>query len=122
MAIDTTKNAYDLKLTLPYKVMSGTHLLSTGNETSNLCKSTPIDIEEPTNTVTVEMPARSLNTYIFMIDDGTAIEELTPDPSPRDGSWYDLSGRRMGDSSIINHQTPIKKGIYIRNGKKILVK
>ena len=32
MAIDTTKNAIDLKLKLPFYVKSGTQLLSTGNE------------------------------------------------------------------------------------------
>ena len=32
MAIDTTQYAHNLKLKLPYKVKSGTHLLSTGND------------------------------------------------------------------------------------------
>ena len=48
MAIDTTATAYDLKLKLPYKVQSGTHLLSTGNETANLCQTSPITFDEPT--------------------------------------------------------------------------
>ena len=95
MAIDTTKNAIDLKLTLPVNVKSGTHLLSTGNETENLCQEKPITIDEPTKTVTVEMPARSLNTYIFMIDQGsTAIsEQLATDDGPK--TYYDLHGRRI---------------------------
>ena len=68
MAIDTTKNAHQLKLQLPVKVKSGTHVLSTGNETENLCQKSPISISTPVQELTVIMPARSLNTYIFIID------------------------------------------------------
>lgn len=94
MAIDTTKNAIDLKLQLPYKVKSGSHLKSTGND--ELCKSTPIDISEPTSELTLPVPARSLNTYIFMIDrGGTAIQELTKQAATGPRSYFDLQGRRM---------------------------
>ena len=94
MAIDTTKNALDLKLNLPYKVKSGTHLLSTGNE--SLCQEQPIDISEPTNELTVPLPARSLNTYIFMIDQGSlAIEEHRSAADAGKKTYYDLSGRRL---------------------------
>ena len=96
MAIDTTKNAIDLKITLPYNVKSGVHLLSTGNEKENLCQEKPITIEESTKTVTVEMPARSLNTYIFMIDNGsTAISEHTATPTDGKSTYYDLHGHRL---------------------------
>ena len=96
MAIDTTKNAFDLKITLPYTVMSGTHLLSTGNEGSNLCQETPINIDVPTNEVTVAMPARSLNTYIFKIDDSTTdIETVRKQSATASTSYYDLQGRRL---------------------------
>ena len=95
MAIDTTKNGVDLKILLPYHVKSGTHLLSTGNETENLCQESPITIDEPTKEVVVPMPARSLNTYIFMIDKGsTAISEQTvAEDGPK--TYYDLHGRRL---------------------------
>ena len=96
MAIDTTKVGYDLRLKLPFAVKSGTHLLSTGNETENLCQEQAIDISESTQDLMVSMPARSLNTYIFLIDQGsTAIEEL---PAPQDDeqkTYYDLRGRRL---------------------------
>ena len=69
MAIDTTKNALDLKLQLPFKVKSGTHLLSTAND--NLCQELPIEINEPVDGLTVDLPARSLNTYIFMAGEST---------------------------------------------------
>ena len=84
----------DLKLNLPYKVKSGTHLLSTSNE--SLCQEQPIDISEPTNELTVPLPARSLNTYIFMIDQGSlAIEEHRSAADAGKKTYYDLSGRRL---------------------------
>jgi glucuronoarabinoxylan endo-1,4-beta-xylanase len=101
MAIDTTKTGHELKITLPYAVKSGTHLISTGNETENLCQESPITIEEPTDVVTVQMPAHSLNTYIFMIDQGsTAIEEVIANEKSSNSKlsnskWYDLHGRKL---------------------------
>jgi glucuronoarabinoxylan endo-1,4-beta-xylanase len=96
MAIDTTKNAVDVKITLPYAVKSGTHLLSTGNELENLCQESPIAIEKPTTVVTVPMPARSLNTYIFMIDRGSAaIEDVKSRAATGRPVYYDLHGRRL---------------------------
>ena len=95
MAIDTTKNGVDLKILLPYNVKSGTHLLSTGNEPENLCQESPIVIDEPTKEVIVPMPARSLNTYIFMIDKGsTAIEERA-EATDDTKVYYDIHGRRL---------------------------
>jgi glucuronoarabinoxylan endo-1,4-beta-xylanase len=97
MAIDTTKNAQQLNIKLPYKVKSGTHLVSTGNETNELCQELPIAIDEPVSEVLVDLPARSLNTYIFMIDNGsTAIKEVKQ--TEHDGifkSYFDFMGRRL---------------------------
>ena len=96
MAIDTTKNAQNLRLVLPAKVKSGVHLLSTGNEAANLCQETPIAIDEPVNEVIVSLPARSLNTYIFMIDKGeTAIENVKHPAHEVTKTYYDLYGRRL---------------------------
>ena len=95
MAIDTTQTAYDLNLKLPFKVKSGTHLLSTSNE--SLCQETPIVIDEPVNSLTVSMPERSLNTYIFMIDRGTAINDPSQDENKGPKNYYDLQGRRLDE-------------------------
>ena len=97
MAIDTTKNAHELKIKLPYKVKSGTHLLSTGNETENLCQEQPITIEEPVNELIVPLPARSLNTYILMIDEGsTAIKDQRIENGESSNSrYFDLHGRQL---------------------------
>jgi len=96
MAIDTTKNAQNLKLKLPFKVKSGNHVRSTGNETDSLCQERIIELSEPVQEVTVEMPARSLNTYIFMIDRGSAaIEEFKPTAKNGEKTYYDLHGRKL---------------------------
>ena len=96
MAIDTTATDYDLRMTLPYKVKSGVHVLSTGNETEKLCQELVIDIAEPTNTLILNMPARSLNTYILMIDQGsTAIENVKNSVEDSSKTYYNLHGRRL---------------------------
>ena len=98
MAIDTTANARDLEITLPVKVKSCTHLLSVGNDSEDLCQPFDVDIEGPTNVVTVDLPARSLNTYIFMIDKGSAAIENAKSPDDEGPvSYYDLYGRRLDD-------------------------
>ena len=94
MAIDTTKVGYDLKITLPVNVKSGMNLLSTEDA---LCQEVPIEIDQPTNTITVKMPARSLNTFIFMIDNTETgiIDRTVKDfPSTRK-TYYDLQGRLL---------------------------
>ena len=60
-----------------------------------------------------EVPAGS-NELSFDLDDSTTgIQRLTPILSEGDGVYYDLSGRRV--------QAP-KKGLYIMNGKKYIIK
>ena len=96
MTIDTVAKGCDMKLELPFKVKSGTHLLSTGNETENLCQQSPITIDEPVSEVTVSIPGRSLNTFIFIIDRGSAAIEnvkLKADDAPK--TYYDLHRRRQ---------------------------
>ena len=94
MCINTTDNTRNLKITLPYNVQSGTLWLSTGNESANLCQKSELEITEP-NAYLYEMPAMSLSTFIFTIDDGsTAIDEVR---QTGDGTktYYDLLGRRL---------------------------
>ena len=45
----------------------------------------------------------------------TKIERPTPGPSLNGGEWYDLSGRKLNSK-------PTAKGIYIRNGVKVVIK
>ena len=57
---------------------------------------------------------------LVLLDNGTS---LTPNPSPvREGSIYDLSGRKINSQfSIFNSQFR-KKGLYIQNGVKRVVR
>ena len=124
MAIDTTATGRDLKIKLPVEVKSGTHLLSTGNETEKLCQETPIEIEEPVKEVVVNMPPRSLNTYILMInheEDGISSTASDSDEWANE-AWYDISGKRIDEGATRTLTSSLRKGIYIHKGKKVLIK
>ena len=98
MAINARDDTRGLKITLPYNVKSGTLWLSTGNESENLCQKSALDIAESTNSYLYEMPAKSLSTFIFMIDQGsTAIEEVKQTNVDGPKTYYDLQGRRLTD-------------------------
>ena len=73
------------------------------------------------NGITVGNPnsgASGLNIVLNFDGDATSIRSLSPDPSPsREGSeyWYDMSGRKLS-------QQPTQKGVYIHNGRKVVIK
>ncbi len=58
------------------------------------------------------------NAVLYFGNETTGIRSLTPDPSPKgEGSgWYTLQGLKLGDSK------PTAPGVYIHNGKKIVIK
>lgn len=118
MAINSTATNHKLTIKLPFYVSSGTHLLSTGNETANLCQSQSIAMEGPVTETTVSMPANSLSTYIFMIDqDATAISDVgqTEDESAK--TYYDLQGRRLDNPHglcIERSADGFSKKVYIK--------
>ena len=60
---------------------------------------------------------------IVLKDNPNGIESLIPNPSPSEkGTIYDLSGRKVNSQfSILNPQLK-QKGLYIKDGKKIIVK
>ena len=39
----------------------------------------------------------------------------TPDSSLNEGDWYDLSGRKLSGR-------PVQKGVYINNGRNVVIK
>ena len=96
MAINVREDTRDLKIQLPYNVSSCQLWLSTGNESENLCQKSNLDIPEVTNNYLYEMPARSLSTFIFTIDQGsTAIEEVKESVADGPKTYYDLHGRQL---------------------------
>ena len=55
-------------------------------------------------------------------DDGTGIREIDTDPAPSPSptgvgrsAWYSLDGRKLDGK-------PTKSGVYIREGKKVVIK
>ena len=56
-------------------------------------------------------------TFVFD-DDATGIENVNVNDNLNEGAVYDLSGRKL--SPVTSHLSPVRKGIYIVNGKKIL--
>ena len=97
MAINAREESRDVKITLPYNAKSGELWLSTGNEPENLCqKSNLEDITEPTNEYLYEMPAQSLSTFIFTLDNGsTAIQNVMQEDNEGSKTYYDLNGRQL---------------------------
>lgn len=96
MAINSHTSDRDFIIKLPYSVTSGEMWLSWGNEDDQLCQKEPIEITEPSQKLTVELPALSVCTYIFKIqDDGTVIKELTNSDNSGSKTYYDLLGRRL---------------------------
>ena len=86
------------------------------------------------NEVTSDIAVRNIlfidamgNSYLFddigQSEGGTTGISLTPSPSPTgEGSIYDLLGRKIGQRSEFRIQnSELKKGLYIVNGKKIMI-
>lgn len=61
---------------------------------------------------TAYQPARG---FVGFDDEETTAIRPTLNPSLNGGEWYDLSGRRLSGQ-------PTKKGVYVRNGQKFIVK
>ena len=59
-----------------------------------------------------EQGSRSI-TIVF--EEATGVNEVIGVKEVNDGSWYDLNGRKLNGM-------PTKKGVYILNGKKVVVK
>ncbi|MBO7069593.1 MAG: M6 family metalloprotease domain-containing protein [Bacteroidaceae bacterium] len=55
---------------------------------------------------------------VQLLSEATAIESLTPTLSGSKGAVYDLSGRKLNSQS--SSFNGLKKGVYIKNGKKYL--
>ena len=111
MAINTETRDRDFKIKLkntPFKVASGEMLISWGNEADELCQKMDLVIgesldeddalviDEEARTVTVVLPAQSICTYIFKLENGSAaIKELTQTDYTGPKTYYDLQGRRL---------------------------
>ena len=57
----------------------------------------------------------------YFVIDNIATPEIVNSKS-LNGQWYDLSGRRLSMSSASSVPSVLPKGVYIRDGKKVVVK
>jgi len=75
-----------------------------------------ISVEVKAGTVTIGYPTGSLNFYAFQFIPGTVvgIQNINNAAQYGDGAWYTLSGVRI--------ERPTQKGLYIHNGKTVVVK
>ena len=75
-------------------------------------------IDIAANRAWLEVPAATTNGRALQIvfgDEATGINGVNGVREVNDGSWYDLNGRKL-------QAAPTKKGVYILNGKKVVVK
>ena len=63
--------------------------------------------------------AREVN--IVFEEDATGIGNLTPALSESEGAWYDLQGRLVTVKGLTDTKS-MKKGLYIVNGRKVVIK
>ena len=98
MAINSLTTDRDFIIKLPYNVTTGEMIMSWGNEADQLCQKESIEIAEPTQKLTVELPALSVCTYIFTIqNDETSIKVLAEPDDSGSKTYYDLLGRRLNN-------------------------
>ena len=63
-------------------------------------------------------------------DNTTDILEVRSQTEDGNGEWYDLQGRKLGSTFIATphsqgenvQRSTLKKGVYIQNGRKVIVK
>ena len=80
---------------------------------------------EPTDTkvpaFTAVAATNGTTAWGYQTEAATGIEGIRHQESGDNDPWYDLHGRRIL-SPLPSHHSPLQKGIYIRNGKKIIVR
>ena len=76
-----------------------------------------IDVDDQLvdNILTINDAAKDLRLVVFFEEDTSAIEEINYNQEEKEKVIYDITGRRVKESEM-------RGGIYIINGKKVLVK
>jgi hypothetical protein len=68
-------------------------------------------------TFSIDEPCTLNRRFTLQLGDGiTAVPSVAALPQPSAGALYDLQGRRVAAS----HPSPLRKGLYIQSGKKII--
>ena len=95
--------------------VAGVKLFSVNNVTN-----TEVELTAELSVIAAEMPYFIYNdndtvVEVSIVFDGetTSISTVKTDADKMDGEWYDLSGRRVAQPA---------KGIYVKNGRKVIVR
>ena len=128
MAINSSTSDRDFTIRLgntPFNVTSGEMIISWGNESSELCQKEDLVEGETITTkaedhkMTVDLPAKSLCTYIFKLDKGgTAINNVQLTEDADSNTYYDLHGRRMENPHglcIERHADGTSRKVFLKN-------
>ena len=67
-------------------------------------------------------PSTPVKSFVMNFDDERPTLVSLPSGREAAGAWYDLSGRRVTDSSSVTRHSSLPKGIYIHNGRKVVIK
>lgn len=98
MAINSTSDNYTSKVRLPYNVISGKQIISTGNETENLYQASDLEIDGPLTEIAVKVPAKSVCTFVFTKEnEETIINNPKQDTFKGETMYFDMQGRRIAE-------------------------
>ena len=79
--------------------------------------------QQPTvkaNRAYLTVPGSDVKAFFFNTDDATGINAIDNEQLTIDNSIYNVAGQRIDNSQFTIHNSQLKRGIYIVNGKKIL--
>ena len=79
--------------------------------------------QQPTlkaNRAYLTVPGSEVKAFFFNTDDATGINAIDNEQLTIDNSIYNVAGQRIDNSQFTIHNSQLKRGIYIVNGKKIL--
>lgn len=107
--IDTTKNAFNLNVTLPCEAAATVHRIQS---TEGSVYAEDDVTSEAGKTFTFPIQPRSFTTLIFDISTATAIKGVEAPAAARDNRAYNLQGQPVSNP---------RHGIYIIGGKKVAI-
>lgn len=117
---NSTSTTLNVAFNLPYVVKSCTRTTTTESLT---CDKQNLEILEPTRTPKFPLAPSSINTYVFTIDwNATGISRSSVIADPVYTDVYTIEGVKIRSKVSPDKATEgLQKGIYIINGKKVII-
>ena len=118
LAIGTTAFAEDYKyLTMGYNSVEKSIDLSTIQKIT--CENGNVVVTTSNGNETFQLSEME---KMYFSSEATAIKGVQAEASQAEKTVYDLAGRRISASSVYSASPVLPKGVYIINGKKVVVK